>query len=101
MERGLKAAKVAYRRRHKGTGLISYLVNNRAYELKDEHKIELALALFQINVYAFPKSADNYDSLAEGYMDKGEKALAIKYYEKSLALNPRNVNAVETLKKLH
>jgi Tetratricopeptide repeat len=33
-------------------------------------------------------------------MIKGNKELAIRYYEKSLELDPDNSNAVEQLKKL-
>jgi cytochrome c-type biogenesis protein CcmH/NrfG len=41
-----------------------------------------------------------YDSLGEAYMKAGEKELAIQNYEKSLQLDPKNMNAVEMLKKL-
>jgi cytochrome c-type biogenesis protein CcmH/NrfG len=54
-----------------------------------------------MNVAAFPKSANTYDSLAEGYMDDGDKALAIANYQKSLELNPKNRNAVLMLQKLN
>jgi hypothetical protein len=40
------------------------------------------------------------DSLAEAYAAKGEKALAIKNYAKSLELDPDNTNAVEKLNQL-
>ncbi len=33
-------------------------------------------------------------------MTKGDKEAAIRNYEKSLELNPKNTNAVEMLKKL-
>jgi hypothetical protein len=38
--------------------------------------------------------------LAEAYAIKGEKSLAIKNYEKSIALNPNNRSAREALEKL-
>ena len=41
-----------------------------------------------------------YDSLGEAYMKTGQKELAIKNYEKSLELNPKNDNGKEMLKKL-
>jgi len=53
---------------------------------------------FQVEVY--PQSNNVYDSLAEAYMVNGDRELAIKNYEKSLELNPKNSNAVEMLKKL-
>jgi len=33
-------------------------------------------------------------------MENGDKELAIRYYEKTLDLNPQNPNAVNQLKKL-
>lgn len=56
--------------------------------------------MFQLNVEAYPSSANVYDSLGEAYMLNGDQALAIKNYEKSLELDPANGNAVEMLKKL-
>ncbi len=50
---------------------------------------------------AFPKSGNTYDSLAEGYMDDGDKAQAVANYQKSLQLNPKNRNAVVMLRKLN
>ncbi len=54
----------------------------------------------QLNVEAYPKSSNVYDSLGEAYMDEGEKPLAIANYQKSLELNPKNHGAVLMLKKL-
>jgi cytochrome c-type biogenesis protein CcmH/NrfG len=47
-----------------------------------------------------PESWNVYDSLAEAYMNSGEKTLAIQNYQKSLELNPKNNNAAAMLKKL-
>jgi cytochrome c-type biogenesis protein CcmH/NrfG len=46
------------------------------------------------------KSFNVYDSLGEAYMINGQAEYAIKNYEKSLALNPDNTNALEMLKRL-
>ena len=48
----------------------------------------------------YPTSFDVYDSLGEAYMKNGQNDLAMVYYEKSLELNPENVNAKEMLTKL-
>jgi predicted Zn-dependent protease len=66
----------------------------------NQGKIKEAIRIFQLNVEAYPDSSNVYDSLGEGYMKNGEKALAIENYEKSLKLDPANNNAVEMLKKL-
>lgn len=59
-----------------------------------------AVDIFRLYVEAYPQSAQAYDSLAGAYADLGNKELAIKNYEQSLALNPQNANAGEQLKKL-
>jgi CubicO group peptidase (beta-lactamase class C family) len=70
------------------------------YFLHTRKAMDAAVAVFRLNVEEFPKSANAYDSLAEAYMAKGDKELAITNYRRSLELNPRNTNAVEMLKKL-
>lgn len=70
------------------------------YFLHTRKAVDPAIAVFGINVEAFPTSANVYDSLGEAYMEKGEKQLAIRNYQRSLELNPQNTNAVEMLKKL-
>ena len=76
-------------------------LNNLGYQLIRANKFKEAVRIFQINVEAFPKSGNTYDSLAEGYMDDGNKAEAIANYQKSLQLNPKNRNAVAMLQKLN
>lgn len=70
------------------------------YFLKSRKAVDAAVAVFRLNVEAFPNSANVYDSLGEAYMFKGDKELAIKNYQRSLELNPKNTDAVEMLKKL-
>jgi hypothetical protein len=76
-------------------------LNSLGYKFIRKSKFKEAIRIFQLNVEAYPKSANTYDSLAEGYMDDGENALAIANYQKSLQLNPKNRNAVVMLKKLN
>ncbi len=56
--------------------------------------------MFKLNVFAFPKSANAFDSLGEAYLEVGNRDLAIENYKKSLLLNPENKNAEEVLKRL-
>jgi len=42
----------------------------------------------------------DYDSLGEAYKARGDRALAIRNYEASLVLNPRNDNAKSILEQL-
>lgn len=75
-------------------------LNAFGYQLIAAKQFKEAIGIFELNVERYPKSANTYDSLAEGYMDAGEKGLAIENYEKSLQLNAKNGNAVGMLRKL-
>jgi CubicO group peptidase (beta-lactamase class C family) len=89
------------RRKTDDTNTLSESQMNRlGYNLIYLKKIDEAIIVFEKNAKDFPKSANVWDSLAESHMVKGNKELAIKYYEKSLELNPENKNAVEQIKKL-
>jgi tetratricopeptide (TPR) repeat protein len=74
-------------------------MNALGYQLLAAKRFREAIRIFEMNTAAFPKSANAWDSLAEGFMIGG-KELAIAYYRKSLELNPQNSNASEMLKKL-
>ena len=75
-------------------------LNRLGYVLLRMKKTNDAVAVFKINVQAFPDSWNVYDSLGEAYMESGNKRLAIKNYEKSIELNPDNTNAKEKLQQL-
>jgi|GEM_PF-793533 len=68
--------------------------------LLETGKLDEAIAVFKINVQEFPGSWNGYISLAEAYLQAGNKALAIENYEKSLKLNPTNKNAQDALTQL-
>jgi len=74
-------------------------MNRLGLRLLRTKKLKEAVRILDLNVTAFPKSANAWDSLAEAYMIDGNE-LAITYYKKSLELNPNNPGAVENLKKL-
>jgi pimeloyl-ACP methyl ester carboxylesterase len=73
-------------------------MNLLGYRYLQNGKIKDAIELFRLNATAFPDSWNAYDSLGEAYLLDGQKDLAIKYYEKSLELNPKNTNAQEKLR---
>ena len=75
-------------------------VNSLGYRLLSRKQTADAIRIFQLNVELYPDSANTYDSLGEAYMAAGDKAQAVKNYEKSLSLNPKNTNATAMLKKL-
>jgi CubicO group peptidase (beta-lactamase class C family) len=75
-------------------------MNRLGYALLGGKRVKEAIEIFKLNVEAFPNSANTYDSLGEAYLIAGEKLLAIKNYEKSVELDPKNDGAIEALKKL-
>ena len=92
-----------YRKDHKtnaGVRLTENQVNSLGYWLKSRKRFKEAIEVFKMNAADFPNSGNAFDSLGEAYMDAGEKELALKYYRKSLELDPKNTNAVEMIKKL-
>jgi imidazolonepropionase-like amidohydrolase len=70
------------------------------YRLLHMQKISDAIEIFKLSVEAYPQSYNTYDSLAEAYMDHGDRDLAIQNYRKSLELNPANANGTKMLQKL-
>ncbi|UCH14749.1 MAG: MBL fold metallo-hydrolase [Bacteroidales bacterium] len=75
-------------------------LNTLGYYLLGRNRIQDAIEIFKLNVEEYPEAFNVYDSLGEAYMNNGDKELAIKYYEKSLELNPDNLNAVEMIKRI-
>jgi CubicO group peptidase (beta-lactamase class C family) len=75
-------------------------INQMGYNLIGVGKIKEAIALMNINVIQFPRSANAWDSRGEAYMRNGEKAQAIRDYKKSLELDPFSMNAIRKLNEL-
>lgn len=75
-------------------------INTLGYDYLQKGKTAEALAVFKINVDAFPASFNVYDSYGEALMKDGQKEAAIENYKKSLELNPANTNAVDMLAKM-
>ena len=75
-------------------------LNRLGYRLLEQRRLKEAIAIFQLNAGDYPDSWNVYDSLAEAYLKGGDADLAIRNYERSVALNPDNHNAVEILRSL-
>jgi CubicO group peptidase (beta-lactamase class C family) len=75
-------------------------MNQLGYHLLQSGRKEDAIQAFRLNVEAYPKSSNVYDSLGEAYMAAGQKDLSIQNYEKSIELDPKNQNGIDMLKKL-
>lgn len=76
-------------------------LNTLGYQLLQLGLNKQAIEIFQLNVEQYPDSYNVYDSLAEGYMTAGDNKNAVKFYKKSLELNPKNDNAVKMLEKIN
>lgn len=61
-------------------------VNLLGYNLMNAGQVDSAIVLFQKNVKDYPKSWNSYDSLAEGYAKKGDKAKSLAMYAKAKAM---------------
>jgi FKBP-type peptidyl-prolyl cis-trans isomerase len=75
-------------------------LNGWGYRLLARKRMREAIEVFKLNVEAYPQSANVYDSLAEAYLNNGDKKLAIENYHKALDLNPQMESARNALKEL-
>lgn len=75
-------------------------LNGFGYELLRSDKVKEAIEIFKLNVEEYPESGNVFDSLGEAYMVNKNTELAIKNYETSLELDPKNMNLIKILKKL-
>ena len=75
-------------------------LNGFGYNYMGRDEIEKALAVFKLNVAAFPYSFNPYDSYGEALLKSGAKEEGIKNYRKSILLNPDNQNGIDILTEL-
>lgn len=64
-------------------------ITRLGYAYLERKDYEKAIDIFETNIVHFPNSFHGYHSLAETYLEKGERELAILNYEKAIELNPR------------
>lgn len=75
-------------------------LNALGYQLLQRGRLDEAIAIFALNVEAFPEAFNAYDSLGEAYATAGHTADAIAAYQRSIELNPDNANGVAALARL-
>jgi CubicO group peptidase (beta-lactamase class C family) len=103
LKRGFdKAGAVAARLRKQDTTLQlpENDLNAWGYLLLEQQQPAQALAILRLNAALYPASANTYDSLGEILELTGDRPGALKNYQRSLALNPTNTNAVAHIKAL-
>jgi tetratricopeptide (TPR) repeat protein len=77
------------------------IVNQLGYVMLHQMRnADKAIEFFKLNVANYPDSYHVYDSLGDAYRVKGEKALAIENYEKSLKLKPANKERGEVVARI-
>jgi tetratricopeptide (TPR) repeat protein len=75
-------------------------VNRLGYRQLNAGDVDGALEIFVLNTEYFPEAFNTWDSLAEAHMVRGDDELAIRYYMKSLELNPENDNATRMIERI-
>ncbi len=75
-------------------------LNNFAFQYVEAGRPADAIAVLRMNLQQFPEDGNTWDSLGEIYLMQGDAAAAITHYDKALALNPKNTNAADVLRKL-
>jgi len=74
--------------------------NLLGYALLQDGKAKDALTVFQMNVEAYPRSANACDSLSDGFLALENKEEALKYARKTIALLDTDPNVTPELKQL-
>ncbi|HEX8492970.1 MAG TPA: FKBP-type peptidyl-prolyl cis-trans isomerase [Pyrinomonadaceae bacterium] len=103
-EKGVEAT-VAQYREMKTKGLSDIYssesdMNGWGYRLLRNRQFKEAIEVFKLDVEAYPKSANVYDSLAEAYLASGNNQAAIENYNKALEIDPQLESARKVLRLL-
>ena len=75
-------------------------MNKIGYGLLKKKQIKTAIEIFKLNTQFFPNSFNVYDSLGEVYFLNKQYKKSKENYQRSLKLNPKNLNAKKMLKKI-
>ena len=78
-------------------------LNSAGYAQIGRGDHQTAIAIFSFVTQLFPDSANAWDSLAEGYLEAGDKEKAKEYYEKAYEMDPdgpTGKNASSMLRKI-
>lgn len=75
-------------------------LNSYGYVLMARGNLKEAISIFRANINLYPESSNCFDSLGEAYAKAGLNDNAIICYERAVALDPKNENAIAQLAKL-
>ncbi|WP_428232934.1 serine hydrolase [Flavobacterium sp.] len=77
-----------------------YRLNVIGYTLMDYGRLKDGIEVLELNAIENPKSANAFDSLADGHFRNNQLEISKENYKKSLELKPDNSNAKEMLEKI-
>ena len=80
--------------------IVESTINASGYRHLEAGEIDKAISVFELNIATFPGSASALDALGEAFMAKGDHNAAIRYYRRSLALDPENGNAALKIEQM-
>jgi tetratricopeptide (TPR) repeat protein len=75
-------------------------MNVLAYQLMWNDMNDKAIEVFKTNLGLFPDSWNSYDSYGEALLKVGKKEDAIKMYQRSIELNPKNEAGKKVLERI-
>ena len=75
-------------------------LNKLGYELLKLGKINESITIFKLATNEFPKDANLFDSLGEGYYTNKQYDLALDSYKKAISLGGTNGNAEKMIEKI-
>jgi len=75
-------------------------LNTYAYQVMQNGAPEHAIWLLELNVEAYPKSANTYDSLSDAYLAAGKRDEALRYAEKALEALKTDTQAPDEFRAL-
>ena len=75
-------------------------MNSFGYWLLERRRVADATTVFELNVAAYPASANVYDSLGDALEAAGRKEEAVKSFEKALSIDPNYPSSLAALRRL-
>jgi tetratricopeptide (TPR) repeat protein len=75
-------------------------LNREGYALMQNDDFESAFQVFTLNTMLFPNSFNVWDSLGECSYNMKKFNLSLRYYEKSIELNPDNENGKQMIERI-
>jgi dienelactone hydrolase len=101
---GAAKARALFDQAKKGSSKTLLFPENEAnaygYQLMQEGKPQEAIIVLQMNVDAYPASANTYDSLADAYLAAGKPADALRLAEKALQILAKDTTTPDEFKTL-